>query len=257
MKTKLMVMVMVAALVMVAGLVQAATIRPMPISEEAHFGATHLVTVKYSDLTEATANTAQSLTNLISVAAKQSVELVAMMLVTPWAVGNTNYTDSCLLEVGDGTDSDLYLTSTELASDGTEVFLKFGRSPEALSTTSATRTNVTDAVMVTQNQSPLTAVTALTTTLSYLDSTTNPATMLVCTGLTSTATTYANCTNLTVTKAAQASLTASTSTDDSYGRKVYTAADYVDLKFTPDSNQALDDFTAGEVRIYLRIRDAR
>jgi hypothetical protein len=104
------------------------------------YGGTHCVTVKYSDFTETTVNTAETLT--WNVLAKQGVELVAMELVTAFDSGDTNYTGSCLVTVGDGTDADLYLTSTELASDGTEVFWKFNPSYASTVTVTATTTNI-------------------------------------------------------------------------------------------------------------------
>lgn len=96
--------------------------------EKAAIGATHLVKVTYSDLTTATTNTAQTFTNdVLALAAKQGASLVCMKLKTAFDTENTNYTGSMAVKVGDSNDDDCFLTSTELASDGTEVFLKFGR----------------------------------------------------------------------------------------------------------------------------------
>ena len=86
------------------------------------FGATHFVTVKYSDFTETTADTAETLT--FAVGANEAIEWVALELVTAFDTDATNVS-SCAVTVGDGTDADLYITSTELARDGTEVFWKF------------------------------------------------------------------------------------------------------------------------------------
>ncbi len=123
------------------------------------YGGTHCVTVKYSDFTTATTNTAQTLT--WTVAAGQAVELVAMELVTAFDSANTNYTGSCAVKVGDGTDDDLFLTSTELASDGSEVFWKFN-----------------------PGYSSTVAVTATTTNLVYLNGSTNVTTNAVVSGVT-------------------------------------------------------------------------
>jgi hypothetical protein len=111
---------------------------PLPVSEMAAKGATHVYTIKYSDLAASTStNTAVIYTN-VAVKAKQGVECVAEMLVTAFDTGNTNFTGSTLLKVGDSTDDDMYLTSTELASDGTEVFLKRGvREAQTLTLTTA------------------------------------------------------------------------------------------------------------------------
>jgi len=43
------------------------------------------------------------------------------------ALGAANaVTNSILLTIGDGTDADYFLTSTQIAADGTEVFVQFG-----------------------------------------------------------------------------------------------------------------------------------
>lgn len=188
---------------------QAASFRPLLEQEKAHLGATHVATITYADFTETTTNTATTLTNVFSAVAKQGIQLVAMQLKTAFTTGNTNYTGSVAVTVGDGTDADLYLTSTELASDGTEVFLKFGRTPLACST----------------------ATTYLTNTITYLGATTNLLTNTII----------------------YASSVTETATDDSYGRKVYTAADNIDFTFTPNAEEALDALTAGEVRFYFKI----
>jgi len=217
---------------------QAATFRPLLEQEKAHLGATHVATITYADFTETTTNTSTTLTNVFSAVAKQGIELVAMQLKTAFTTGNTNYTGSVLVTVGDGTDPDLYLTSTELDSDGTEVWLKFGRSVQAA--TAATLhyagTN-TPAVTV--------AGSVLTNTLVYLNASSNVTTnTIVYVPAVPTAT-------ATLTAGSQAILSALT--DDSTGRKVYTAADTIDFTFTPNAEEALGALTAGEVLFYFKI----
>jgi hypothetical protein len=175
---------------------QAASFRPLLEQEKAHLGATHEATITYADFTQTNTNTAVTLTNVFPVLAKQGVELKAMQLVTAFDTANTNYTGSVAVTVGDGTDADLYLTSTELASDGTEVWVKLGRSVQEA--TSGVVTQVVGGVT-----NAITVLTALT--------------------------------------------------DDSTGRKVYTAADTVDFTFTPNAEEALDALTVGEVRFYFKI----
>jgi hypothetical protein len=97
--------------------------------------------ITYADLAVSGTNSCV-VTNLVT-DAKQSYELIAMLLKTPFVDDATNAHNSTLITVGDGSDADLYLTSTELNSNGTEVFLKFPRSERTLTTVSATRTNVT------------------------------------------------------------------------------------------------------------------
>jgi hypothetical protein len=117
-KFTMMVMVLMAAV-----FVQAAQWRVLDSAEQAKTGANRMYEVSYSDLTTTTTNTAQTLT--VAVPAKAAVQFMMMELETAFDTGNTNYTGSLAVTVGDGTDADLFLTSTELASDGTEVWKKF------------------------------------------------------------------------------------------------------------------------------------
>lgn len=88
-------------------------------------GATHVAIYEYSDFTTSATNTAQAFSNAIP--ANTGVECVAMYLDKAFDTANTNYTGSLTLTVGDASDADRFLTSTELASDGTEVFVKYGQ----------------------------------------------------------------------------------------------------------------------------------
>jgi hypothetical protein len=105
----------------------AANLTPCDSREAALLGATHVLRIGLSDLASSTStNTALVLVNNI-ISAKEQLECVNMVLDQAFDTGNTNDTGSVALKVGDSTDDDLYLTSTELASDGSEVFLKYGR----------------------------------------------------------------------------------------------------------------------------------
>lgn len=107
----------------------------------AHGGATHLAEFSWREFTLTSTNTAQVFTN--TVRAKTSVECVGMLMDEAFDTANTNFTGSCALKIGDGSDDDIYLTSTELASDGTEVFVKYAPPNSAtVSYTSAILTNV-------------------------------------------------------------------------------------------------------------------
>lgn len=121
-------LMMLMVLAMVIGMTsQAATLTPLDAREAALMGATHVVRIAAEDMAASTStNTALVLSNIL-VSAKEQLECVAMVLDKAFDTGNTNYTGSVALTVGDSTDADLYLTSTELASDGSEVFLKAGR----------------------------------------------------------------------------------------------------------------------------------
>ncbi|MDH3834855.1 MAG: hypothetical protein OES34_11960, partial [Nitrosopumilus sp.] len=87
--------------------------------------ATHVIRVTYEDLTEATTNTAQTLTN-INVSAKMGCSGVKLVLEEAFGDSDTNYTGSTSITMGDGGDVDRYVTATEVNEAGTEVYLKFG-----------------------------------------------------------------------------------------------------------------------------------
>ena len=116
---------------------------PVLEQERGFVGATHVATFTYADMTETNVNTSQTISNLFNVAAKQRVELIGMELVTAFNAGN-NATGSVLVTVGDGAaGADFYLDSTELDSNKTEVWSKFGRAYQGVTTaTSANMTNV-------------------------------------------------------------------------------------------------------------------
>jgi hypothetical protein len=178
----------------------------------AHGGATHMAEFSWSDFTKTNVNTAQTFTNTIP--ARKSLECIAMLLDTAFTIGTTNYTDSCLMKIGDGSDDDLFLTSTELASDGTEVFVKFGP-PNTYTATSTPSTTTTNLVTL------------------------RPGATNV---------------NQTVTNAVVKTVTVSTTTTaGELGRKVYAAQGSLVFTFNPDSNQALDSFAAGKVRVFFRM----
>lgn len=106
--------------------VWAVTVRPLTEQERSTTLATHEVVLSHADLTTEATNTAQVVT-LFETEAKAAVELVSMVLLEAFNTGNTNHTGSTLLEVGDAGDADRLLDSTELNSDGTEVWFKYGR----------------------------------------------------------------------------------------------------------------------------------
>ncbi|MEI7903042.1 MAG: hypothetical protein WCK89_22615, partial [bacterium] len=121
---------MTAIIILAAAPGRGASFRPLPEQQQIYMGATHVAVITHADLTDTNVNTAQTLTNVFTVAEKQGVQLVAMQLITAFNAGN-NATGSVAVIVGDGTDTDLYLTSTELNSNLTEVWLKYGRSVQA------------------------------------------------------------------------------------------------------------------------------
>lgn len=117
-------LMVLAVAVMAAGAASAYVWRPLSVPEMAQWNATHVLEFDYSDLSASTAtNTAKTIT--LALPAKTAAEFRAMILLEAFDTGDTNYTGSVAMKVGDGSDDDLYLTSTELASDGTEIFVKY------------------------------------------------------------------------------------------------------------------------------------
>lgn len=216
----------VIAVVLSASISMGASFRSIPEQSKADFGATHVAVLKYSDLTASTNLAAGSyvVSNLCVLAAKQSVEMVAMVLITPFVDTATNAHNSTTMKVGDTADDDAFLTSTELNSDGTEVFIKFGRTDAAA--TSGTAINTTN-------------VTYLTGVVSN-----------------SLGQSWVVVTNITAATESQTRLTALSDIGNSVGRKVYTAANNLYFTFTGTSSYAMSNLDAGEVRCYFRIKDA-
>jgi hypothetical protein len=138
-----------------------------------------------------------------------------MRLVTAFDTANTNYTGSLALIVGDGSDTDLFLASTELASDGTEVFVKFPPPHGGTVTVTAATKSVTNVLDVTFNATTTGVVTYATNTLM--------------TGATATV--------------AAAEL----------GRKLYASAGSLVFTFTPNAEEAVSENTKGEVEVFFRL----
>lgn len=257
-------MMVVIAMFCIVGPALAVEIIPLSLEERAATGANYKMRFRYSDFTETVVDTAQTFTNF-AVAAKFGVECKAVLLKTAFAapVGSNALT----VAVGDGTDADLYVSSMPISTNGT-VWLQYGRGTTNVSANITFLTNVAE---VTQNvvtgltQTALnfaTNVTVLTTTLTNMTEHTAGIADIVCvTGVSvnvssglasSTAVTASNLSDVTTS-----GTTGVGSSTTFYGRKVYTAADTVDVVFTPSNGESLDDFTAGEIFVYLHIWDAR
>ncbi len=161
-----------------------ASYRPVLEQERGFVGATHVATFTYADLTETNAATAQTNSTVFTVKAKQRVELIGMELVTAFNAGD-NATGSVCVIVGDGADPDFYLDSTELNSNKTEVWSKFGRAYQGITT--ATSVNMTNVALSTETV--LTGVT-IASEIDVLDSVT-PSVAAALTGLGSATTTNA------------------------------------------------------------------
>ena len=224
-------MIWMAVLTMLVSGAQAVVeLQPLSVPEAAAKGATHVAIIKYTDFTESTTNTAQALTNAVT--ANTGVQCVGMHLEKAFNTANTNYTFSCAMKVGDGSDDDLYMASTELASEGTEVFVKFPP-PHTYTVTSASTSSYVSVL----------TVVAVTTNIAYTASDASLKTNALMSGITVTYQT--NSLVNSVTGAA---------TVGQLSQKLYTTAGSIVYTFTPSEFEALDKATAGEVHVYFRLR---
>lgn len=92
----------------------------LSLEEQAASGYTKKVVLTHEDLTEATANTAQTI-QLFSVPANTVVSSAAFNLITPFEDASDNTYNSTTLIVGDGSNDDRYIPSKELNVNGTEI----------------------------------------------------------------------------------------------------------------------------------------
>ena len=128
-----------------AVLATGAEYRPLPEQTKAALGASHVLILKSSDLTNSVVSGIDTYTG-VSIPAKHGVECVAAVLKTAFSDGSTNIT-SATVQVGDGTDADLFLNAMEVESTATEEFFKWGNQSFNSASTSITAfTNATVAI---------------------------------------------------------------------------------------------------------------
>jgi hypothetical protein len=99
---------------------------PLFGEEAAMHRANYLVVVTHKDLTEAAANTDQTIALFGVTANKSGVQLVKMEAPIPFEDIDDAAFNSTAVVVGDGGSTNRFLTSTQLNVNGTEVFLKYG-----------------------------------------------------------------------------------------------------------------------------------
>ena len=95
----------------------------LPLETAAQVGFTHRITLTHEDLTQATANTAQTIP-ILSVPAGAYVRDCAIHLETPFKDTSDTAFNTTAITIGDDGDAARLLTSTELNVNGTEVFWK-------------------------------------------------------------------------------------------------------------------------------------
>lgn len=88
------------------------------------------IVVTHADLTETTANTAQTIA-LVSVKAGEVWEVLGTHVKTAFKDASDTAFNTTAIEIGDGSDTDRLLASQELNVNGTEVLNKAGVGPYA------------------------------------------------------------------------------------------------------------------------------
>jgi hypothetical protein len=219
---------------------------PLSVPEMAAHGATHMALFTHESFSETATNTATSFTN--AVAAGIAVEFVKAVLDTAFDLGtaNTNWLGSMVLRVGDGSTTDLFLSDTELASEGTEVWAKWppltGYAVTSVNGTFVTNKTETTASFATNLVLQTFVLTNVVDAVTNEYTVVTNATLEAATGLT----------GVTLqTGTGVASLT-SAATGTEKGRKYYSASGHLVCTFTPNSQEALANNTAGQVRLFFR-----
>lgn len=101
-------------------------VSPLFNEEAAQHGANLVVEFDHTDLTEATANTAQVLPLFDIKAPYQSAECVRAELIQPFKDSSDTSHNSTAIEIGDDGDVDRLLVSQQVNENGTEITMKDG-----------------------------------------------------------------------------------------------------------------------------------
>ena len=115
----------------------------LPANTQAATGYTHKIVLTHEDITEAAANTAQTI-ELLDVAAGDVVHTAAVKLVTAFSDASDTSFNSTTLIVGDDGSTNRYVTSQELNVNGSEVLYKAATNTAPHAYTAA---NTVDAVI--------------------------------------------------------------------------------------------------------------
>ena len=107
------------------------TLTPLTTEARAAHQATHLIRITHLDLTEATANTAQTLT-LFTAEANKAVRLVKHSLPIPFKDASDAPFNDVAIQVGVSGTLARFLASTQINENGTEVRAKAGPAVPAL-----------------------------------------------------------------------------------------------------------------------------
>ena len=99
-------------------------ISQLPHNDQLFLGATHYIRVTHEDITEAAADTDQTLT--VSVEAGEAFRVVAFRLVETFEDQSDAALNDTKITIGDGGDPDRFFTVTQVNENGTEVLYKSG-----------------------------------------------------------------------------------------------------------------------------------
>lgn len=141
--------------------------------ESAAYGASYVSIIEAEDLAAFGALTNATVGITSAVPAKVGLTMAGMILETAFndsiALGAANaITNSITVKIGDGSDDDYYLTATQIAADGTEVFVQF--TPVAAGSIVSTPTIQTSIVTNNGGAPTFAAVTNLTIASTFTGS---------------------------------------------------------------------------------------
>ena len=108
----------------------------LPIETKASTGFSHKAIITSDDLTVTTADADQTIA-LLSVPAGALVVKAAIKLVTPFEDLSDSALNDTQVQLGDGGDTDRFVTATQVNDNGTEVYYKSHANTTAYAYTSA------------------------------------------------------------------------------------------------------------------------
>lgn len=211
---------------------------PVPLELRAAMGATHVAefSAPRGDFSVSDTNTFEYFTN--SIPAGYAVKCMGMVLEKAFDVATVSNICRVGLSVGDGTTTNLFLDDTELADDGTEVYVAFPPYNPAAITVSATCS--TNGLL---SGVALALVYATNSVVTVPDGTTTVISVASVTPTYST------------TSVARVTAATATAAVTEMGYKEYASAGSIVFSFHPNADYAMDDMNAGVVRVYFKIFD--
>ena len=127
---------------------------PLNVNERAATGFTHRINITHEDLTETTANTAQTIA-IFTVAAGDVVNDAALAVTTAFEDASDNAYNALAVVVGDGDDTDQYIVSTEVNANGTTVLYRACAADAQLAYTAADTVDIVFPAMAAKSLSDI------------------------------------------------------------------------------------------------------